>query len=742
MINKEEGDYIMGNHRFTILRFIKKCIRKNNDNLLFNVAVVAMIITDIFLVLVLSADITTILQGYSLIIIAVVITLLLLVCIYLIVAIYHTKAAPMNDIINMATMLSNGDLDISDIIIDDEGNDRILAGALNIMKSNLLFFVENTKKNVITLSDAIDKVSNNISMYYQGNEQMTLSFQEIAANTQEQLKLVKGTVSKIEMVCRSMDSIVKSVDEVNKVASDTNALSSQGKKCLNTYGDNIFIISGNMKSSQDFMAELRGSIREITTVTGIILGISEQLNLLSLNASIESARSGAAGKGFAVVAGEITKLSQTTKKEVNKIETIIARILKNSSNVENCVDKSIHDFNLGNQIFEQAKIVFDDIQGGNKKILEQINVVKQEVSNINHSISETSELSQKVLEASMATSENITEVAAVSEEELATFEEIKTTISSLNHFSEKINDETYMFNSGIRAVDIKPERHLRVAVIMGSSGEFFNSIYQGTLYAIQELRDKNISIDIMYLETTGNLIESMIKSIETCIDNHFDGLCIPAVGDVILPVVNKAIGKGITVITYNNDFSDNCNRLCSVMQDPYKAGQIAGDTMMKFVAHTGKILIIGYKHIRYDDRVRGFKDSLRAVKDGIKISEDLILSQDMEQNYNAVRNYINNNTDLVGIFVPGEKMRIAEVIEDIGMAGQIKLIMFDPDEKTKADIKKGVVTCVIGQNPFGQGHDPVIIMYNYLVTGIKPDNEKIWTRIDVIDRGNVERIII
>ncbi len=646
------------------------------------------------------------------------------------------------DLIQTAKYLSNGELDINDIIVDDEGDDRILASALNIMKSNLLSFVENTKKNVITLSDAIDKASNNMNLYYQGNEQMTLSFQEISTNTQSQLIHVKDTVSKIEKVCWSIDSINKCIGEVKTVATDTSEKSSTGKKYLDKYGDNISLITGNMKKSQEFMTELRGSIRGITKVTEFILEISNQLNLLSLNALIESARTGSAGKGFAVVAGEITKLSETTKMEVKKIEEIISTILKNSNDVESCINNSIQDLNYGNQIFDQTNKVFDDILGGNNKVLDRINVVIQEVSNINQLTSETFEQSQKVLEVSLNTSDNITEVAAISEEGLATVEDIKIAISSLNLFSERINRDIYMFNTGVHAVGINPDRKLHIAVITAKSGEFFHSVHQGSLYAIQELKHKNTSIDIMYFDSTGDPINNIIKCVETSIDKHYDGLCIPGFGDVLLPVVNKAIEKGITVITYNNDFLGNCKRLCCVMQNPYEAGKIAGDAMVKLVTGAGKILIIGYEHTSYDDRIRGFKDRLKMAKLDIRISEDLILSQDMEQNYSTVREYINNNQDLIGIYVPGEKIHIARAIYDSGLAERIKLIMFDPDEETNSYIKKGVVSCVIGQNPFGQGHDPIIIMYNYLAGGIKPDQEKIWTRIEVIDMSNVERIII
>lgn len=69
-------------------------------------------------------------------------------------------------------------------------------------------------------------------------------------------------------------------------------------------------------------------IKEITSISDAIRGIADQTNLLSLNASIESARAGEAGRGFAVVAQEIRSLSDETGKEIDKISNLTDRLLK------------------------------------------------------------------------------------------------------------------------------------------------------------------------------------------------------------------------------------------------------------------------------------------------------------------------------------------------------------------------------------------------------------------------------
>ena len=75
------------------------------------------------------------------------------------------------------------------------------------------------------------------------------------------------------------------------------------------------------------------------------------------------------------------------------------------------------------------------------------------------------------------------------------------------------------------------------------------------------------------------------------------------------------------------------------------------------------------------------------------------------------------------------------------LIGKVKCVVYDIDADTLSYIKKGALTATIGQDPFGQGHDPIVHIYNYLVTKEKPLSEKLWTRIDVIDKDNVDNFL-
>ena len=71
------------------------------------------------------------------------------------------------------------------------------------------------------------------------------------------------------------------------------------------------------------------------------------------------------------------------------------------------------------------------------------------------------------------------------------------------------------------------------------------------------------------------------------------------------------------------------------------------------------------------------------------------------------------------------------------MVGKCKIVLYDFMRNILEYIQKGTVTAAIGQDPFRQGHDPLIYIYNNVMAGELPPNEYMWTRIDVVDRNNI-----
>ena len=411
--------------------------------------------------------------------------------------------------------------------------------------------------------------------------------------------MVNDTVSKINSIHNIINNISKNINDVEKMTLSSNSISIEGKESLNTYYESVLMISDSMSNTGEFISMLKKSISEITNVTNFIIGISDNLKLLSLNASIEAARSGEAGKGFSVVADEITKLSESAKDEIGKINSIILNVLENSTKVEKSITKSIDDFEKGREAFSKVQDVFNNIYDKNSEILKQVNEVVSEVTNINSISNETYLMSQKIYKSSSSVSESTESAVAVIEEEVAELHEINETISSLNAFIEKIENSTTIFDIGVKPINNSNLKNLNIAFILPviKVSFFWNKIINCVQYSKRELIAKktNVEIIIVPFNNAKEFKNDYIKAIEQCIVNKYDGICLHGGNAKNIPSVDKAVSKGIPVMTFNADFTAPSKRLACVRPNAYEAGAIAGEIMKNKVNGTGRIVIVGNK---------------------------------------------------------------------------------------------------------------------------------------------------
>lgn len=672
--------------------------------------------------------------GWIAIIVALIALVLLFIC-------FRGMFASMQDIITGARRMSQGELNMSDIIVWENNDFKVLADAFNDMKSNLLFFIEQTKNNILVLSDSIDKVTQGMDATLQDNEHISDVVSEVARNSQQQLSLAENTVEQIEEVYRSVDNISKHISDVQEIASSTNSAAASGRDSLNNYNNSINIIADSMNNTYDFIGKLRENINDIVGVIGLIVRISDQLKMLALNASIEAARSGEAGKGFSIVAQEISVLSNQAKEGIDKINDILSKILENSGNVEDSISKSIRDFEDGKEIFANAIQIFYEISDKNQEVLSQISDVGSEVTNINKVTKNTTTMSQQVYESSHAVSDKTQEVANIVEQELEEFQQITNTVASLQTMLSKIENLVDKYNLDIKPIAQLPRNPIRIAVVCPFGHEFWVSIKEGVVFAKKELAKNNTVVDFYPIE---DISEQKYKdAIEKCIQDKYDGIALTGYFEELALLVDRAVDSGIPVVTFNSEYEAKSKRLTFVGQNAYQSGVIAAEALLKKIGGKGRVLVVtsDLSIANHELRRAGFNDTIAKNK-GVSIIDVLEVHDNNEEAYAKVKKYLTEDRNVDGIFLTaGGQNGTAQVVEELGLSGRTKIVLYDFMRDILEYIQKGVVTCAIGQDPFRQGHDPVIYLYNYIVGGQRPPSEQMWTRIEVVDKENVGNLI-
>ncbi len=648
---------------------------------------------------------------------------------------------PVRDIIKYAKTLSQGDLNVNDLVLNDESNFGMLATAFNDMKSSLLSFIEQTKNNILVISDSVDTLSKGTQMSYKGNEQASSTIQDIAFKTQEQLSLVKKTAENLDNVSKRVDTILKHIKNTESIARNTSTVTNSGIDKLNTYNEQINVISTDLNNTSDFLVKLKDSIKQITGVTDFINDISEKLKMLALNASIEAARAGEAGKGFNVVADETTKLSEAAMDGTDKIYKIIKAVLENSSSVEESIGECINSFEKSEKLFASVKDLFSKIDSQSDVILDSMNEINKETSNINDSAKDANALSSKLYNASNKVTSGTQEVAAAIEESVAELQEITKSSDGLSSMLKKIENLTSKFNTSVKPVDQKPSKRLKISIIYPCNAEFWNFIKQGIMYAKKELSKCNT--DIESIEINEPSAENFKNAINDCIQKKYDGISVVGYYKETVPLINKAVESGIPVATFNSDLQDS-KRIVFVGQNPYKAGEFAAHLMADALSREGKVGIItsDFNISGHQLRSDGFKNIIGDIKDMEIAFEREVHDNDLEA-YKKTKELLSKFNDLRGIFIcAGGISGVAKAVEELKLSGTIKIICFDFIDKTIEYIKKGVITASIGQDPFGQSYSSIVYLYNNITAGKNPPDKKMWTRMYFVNQKNVNDILM
>lgn len=174
--------------------------------------------------------------------------------------------------------------------------------------------------------------------------------------------------------------------------------------------------------------DMNESTRLINTISETIAEITEQTSLLSLNASIESARAGEAGKGFAVVAEEIGKLAEQSRNSTEEIKVIIEGIKIKSETALKAIEAT-------ESVVKEQDLAVDKTQEIFSEILKSIGIMIDKVEEVQLSIVDINNKKQSTIEEIENISSISQETASASEEVTASTEEINAVMSKFTSYA-------------------------------------------------------------------------------------------------------------------------------------------------------------------------------------------------------------------------------------------------------------------------------------------------------------------
>ena len=204
-----------------------------------------------------------------------------------------------------------------------------LVSSFKEIVSTLKQVVSGMDKNVMETSQRVDTLSEKLEGMSAATEQVSAGLVETA----EAMHELDASTDEIEVVMKDVaKQAQEGAQEADKIRARALELQENAKESRSSANR---ILKGN-KARMEEAIQASKNIQQIQVLTETIRTITNQTNLLAINASIEAARAGESGQGFAVVALEITDLSEASSEAVEKIQNVAATVTDSVTSLIEC----------------------------------------------------------------------------------------------------------------------------------------------------------------------------------------------------------------------------------------------------------------------------------------------------------------------------------------------------------------------------------------------------------------------
>ncbi len=376
--------------------------------------------------------------------------LLLTITLVLLYIVLGRKLRPLETLQKVAALIAEGRLDQAKQTLTDltiASRDEIYALAISIRDMNemlrtMIVDIKQTATLVSTTSQSIDQSTSEV---LDGSEQIAHTMSEIATGTESQTQVTLSLNDEMNRFAALIETTNQSGVEIQGTTEQMATLTRVGRDQMSASVEQMRHIHQHVTQSAEQIDLLKQQSSDIQTLVGIIRGISEQTNLLALNAAIEAARAGEQGKGFAVVATEVKNLSSHVASSVSEIATIVTSIEASAQQMQHSFKTTVEATAAGEQIvldtdttFERLTDQVTHVSSATQQMTQQMEDVLQAERFIRNALTEIA----AVAEEHTASNE---EVAAASEQMIATITTLHTLVGDLNTRTEHLEQEARRF---------------------------------------------------------------------------------------------------------------------------------------------------------------------------------------------------------------------------------------------------------------------------------------------------------
>jgi twitching motility protein PilJ len=331
------------------------------------------------------------------------------------------------DLLNLINQVARGDLTLRGKVTNDAlGN---VADSINFMLDNFTTVLDRVRSAAVEVSTNANRI--------------LVATDEMNTGTGQQDQEITNTSSAVEELTVSMKQVSNNAEASAEAARRALDAAEQGNRAVRDTLDGMQRIRSSVQATARKIKSLGDRSLEISEIINVINDITEQTNLLALNAAIEAARAGEAGRGFAVVADEVRKLAEHSRTATKDIAALIKAIQAETNEAVVVMEEGTKEVEVGAGLADQAG-----------KALEAISSVVRQSAEL---VQEISLASKQQVRGTEGVANAMQIISGITRQTSQSARQAAGTVGSLVKLSEQLVDALSQFRSNGPTATVKRE---------------------------------------------------------------------------------------------------------------------------------------------------------------------------------------------------------------------------------------------------------------------------------------------
>jgi len=279
--------------------------------------------------------------------------------------------------------LAENDLTVKATVTED------MTGAI---ADSINFAVENLRALVATITDTSMQVASSA-------QETQATAMHLAEAAEHQAQEINSASDRISEIAASINQVSKNSAESADVAQRSVQIATKGAGVVRQTIAGMDSIRDQIQETSKRIKRLGESSQEIGSIVELINDISEQTNILALNAAIQAASAGEAGRGFAVVADEVQRLAERASNATKRIETLVQAIQSDTNEAVSSMEQTTSEVVAGARLAEDAGTALGEIENVSSSLaglIEGISSASQQQSAAASNITDTMNTIQSI----------------------------------------------------------------------------------------------------------------------------------------------------------------------------------------------------------------------------------------------------------------------------------------------------------------------------------------------------------